>query len=362
MRVPARLPARLALLTALLGLAWPAAADEIRLRSGKSIRGEIVGFEDNLFKVKTDFGFVLIEKSKIASILPSVTKPKAAAKPAKKSTGKPGTEEETASDNSEKPETSKIDPAPGGKTETEAEKAADASPRSPKTEKKEEAKRASSAPPAQTIPMTPDSSSKPATRVAVPTAPAAPVTIASSSVPPPANSPANSPATSPASPPVAEPPPVREDVQGNIYTNHTHGFRFYKAPSWHLIEDARRALPNAVVAMGTEDHSTMLIAGVETAKEPLDAAAAAIEARLREGYENYRPLGKKKTQVGGLTAVEIRYRGVESEHDWSGRLVVVARGKEYFTILGITFADSDLIQIQENIISHAISSMDFHAQ
>jgi hypothetical protein len=361
MSVPAGLPARIALLTALLGLAWPAAADEIRLRNGKNIRGEIVGFEENMFKVKTDFGFVLIEKSKIASILPSAAKPKAA----EKTTVKPGAGKENAADKSEKRETPKIEPAPARMAENKTEKAADSSPLSAKMEKKEEKKAASAAPPAQTIPMTPDSSSAPATRVAVPTAPAAAaasVTVASSSAPSPSNSPANSPAASPASPPVAEPPPVREDVQGNIYTNHTHGFRFYKAPGWHLIEDARRALPNAVVAMGTEDHSTMLIAGLESAKEPLDAAAAAIEARLREGYENYRHLGKKKTLVGGLPAVEILYRGVEGEHDWSGRLVVVARGKEYFTILGITFADSDLIQIEENVISRTIASMDFHAQ
>lgn len=359
MRVPARFLARLALLTALLGLVWPAAADEIRLRSGKSISGEIVGFEDNMFKVKTDFGFVLIEKSKIASIVPSAAKPKAAAKPAEKTTSKPAAEKENAADKSEKREAPKIEPAPSGKIETTTEKAADSPSPAAKTEKKEETKAASSAapaPPAQTIPMTPDSSSKPTTRVAVPAAPAAAPAASVTAASSPASSPANSPAASPAS------PPIQEEVQGNIYTNHTHGFRFYKAPGWHLIEDARRALPNAVVAMGTEDHSTMLIAGVETAKEPLDATAAAIEARLREGYENYRPLGKKKTQVGGLLAVEIRYRGVESEHDWSGRLVVVARGKEYFTILGITFADSDLIQIQENVISHAIASLDFHAQ
>ena len=79
--------------------------------------------------------------------------------------------------------------------------------------------------------------------------------------------------------------------------------------------------------------------------------------RLLPGSKDDQP-----TRSSGESAVEILYRGVESEHDWSGRLVVVARGKEYFTILGITFADSDLIQIQENVISRAISSMDFHAQ
>src|SRR5260370_10464794 len=48
----------------------PARADEIRLKDGKKLYGVIVSFEDNMFKVKTDFGYVLVEKDKIASIIP----------------------------------------------------------------------------------------------------------------------------------------------------------------------------------------------------------------------------------------------------------------------------------------------------
>jgi hypothetical protein len=47
------------------------------------------------------------------------------------------------------------------------------------------------------------------------------------------------------------------------------------------------------------------------------------------------------------------------EHDWSGTLVVLSRGGDIFTILGMTYADTDLIQIQENVIAHAIASLDF---
>src|SRR5271166_2863149 len=46
-------------------------ADEIRLKDGKKLYGVIVSYEDNMFKVKTDFGYVLVEKDKIASIVPS---------------------------------------------------------------------------------------------------------------------------------------------------------------------------------------------------------------------------------------------------------------------------------------------------
>src|SRR6266849_4752983 len=57
-----------------------ARADEIRLKDGKKLYGVIVAYEDNMFKVKTDFGFVLVEKDKIESIIPSTPagKPEAA--------------------------------------------------------------------------------------------------------------------------------------------------------------------------------------------------------------------------------------------------------------------------------------------
>jgi hypothetical protein len=62
-----------------------------------------------------------------------------------------------------------------------------------------------------------------------------------------------------------------------------------------------------------------------------------------------------------LSAVEFRYVGKADEHDWSGTLVVIARGNEIFTVLGMTYADSDLIQIQENVIAKSIASLNFDA-
>ncbi|HEY8715155.1 MAG TPA: hypothetical protein VIM00_07220, partial [Candidatus Acidoferrum sp.] len=57
-----------------------ARADEIRLKDGKKLYGVIVAYEDNMFKVKTDFGFVLVEKDKIAAIIPTVPADTAGAK------------------------------------------------------------------------------------------------------------------------------------------------------------------------------------------------------------------------------------------------------------------------------------------
>jgi len=40
-------------------------------------------------------------------------------------------------------------------------------------------------------------------------------------------------------------------------------------------------------------------------------------------------------------------------------VTMLARGTEVFTILGMTSADSDLIQIQENVIAKTIASLQF---
>src|SRR5271163_3983341 len=64
---------RAAILCALAtcAMAVPAPADEIRLKDGRKLYGVIVAYEDNMFKIKTDFGYELIEKDKIAAILPT---------------------------------------------------------------------------------------------------------------------------------------------------------------------------------------------------------------------------------------------------------------------------------------------------
>src|SRR5579859_5068044 len=100
---------RASLFLALCVAALPARADEIRLKDGKKLYGVIVSFDDNMFKVKTDFGYVLVEKDKIASIIPvtPAAAPGNEAKPGgkngpdstKSNAGKqPGSEPATASD------------------------------------------------------------------------------------------------------------------------------------------------------------------------------------------------------------------------------------------------------------------------
>ena len=287
-------------------MALPAWADEIRLKDGKKLYGVIVAYEENMFKVQTDFGYVLVEKDKIASIVPN-----APGKAAEKT-------EAPADKNRRTAESQSVSGTGVGSPSVGAKNSDGNTPQMPAMAHHE--------------------------------APAdVPATKTTDSV---------STTTIPAPPKDA----IREEVQNNLYTNYTHGFRMYKAPGWELIADARQALPNAIVAMGSSDESTLLVVGRENTQASLEAAASGVERRLHDVYENYRQMSRRKTLVGGLAAIEFRYQGVAEEHPWSGTLVVIGRGNDIFTLLGMTYADSDLIQIQENVIARAIASLDFHVQ
>jgi hypothetical protein len=284
--------------------ATAANADEIRLKDGKKLHGVIVAYEESMFKVKTDFGFVLVEKDKIASIIP-----------------------DTPTDSEE----AKAATRPAAKSEPGAANA--------------------------------DAKKQATTGVltSAATHPAIPLTAAKDDATPPSikavNAAPKEALATPAAPP--PPPPIREEIQGNLYINHEFSFRMYKAPSWQVIEGAGQTLPNAIVAMGTNNESTLLVVGHERTKSALEAAAQGVESKLSEVYENYRLISQRKTVLGGQPAVEYHYRGLADGHDWSGSLAVVARNGDVFTVLGMTYADSDLIQIQENVITRAIASLDF---
>jgi hypothetical protein len=86
------------------------------------------------------------------------------------------------------------------------------------------------------------------------------------------------------------------------------------------------------------------------------------ERRLREVMENFRPLDEKQIMVSGAAATEHHFRGSVDRHDWSGVVVLIPRGAKLYTIFGMTRADNDLVQIQENVIARAISSLQFNEQ
>jgi len=303
-------------------LAAPGRADEIRLKDGKKLYGVIVAYEDNMFKVKTDYGYVLVEKDKIAQIIPSTP---AEAAPPKQPAAKPASDAPPKTE----PATTKSKEPPARVTNANAK---------------------SSGPIINNLAVRPEipvSSNKlDAQPPAIKTSNAAPKTALAAVAAPP-------------SPPKEETPVIREEILGNLYINHEFGFRIFKAPSWQLIDGAGQTLPNAIMAMGTSNESTLLVVAQEKTKTPLDVSAKTVEERLHQIYENYRLISERKTVVGGQAAIEYRYRGVADGHDWSGTLAVVSHGGEIFTVLGMTFADTDLIQIQENVIARAIASLDF---
>jgi hypothetical protein len=323
-----------ALVVALCATANAALADEIRLKDGKKLYGVIVAYEDNMFKVKTDYGYVLVEKDKIASIVPSTPvneTPKSDKTPvAKKDSGR----------NVEP----KAEPAVASSTEG-ATSATNASAKSAEGKREEAARKIT------------NTAVKPEVPVASKTNAVAPKLTTLAAAP---DSSLVASAAQPVAPKEPEPPAIREDIQGNLYTNYTHGFKMYKAPSWALIEEARKSLPNAIVALGTYNQTTLMVIGQEQSKAALETAAATIEKRVSDIYDNYRRISQRKTVVGGLPAVEYHYRGLADGHDWSGTLVVISRGADVLTVLGMTYADNDLIQIQENVINRSIASLDFN--
>lgn len=313
-------------------------ADEIRLKDGKKLYGVIVAYEDNMFKVKTDFGYVLVEKDKIASIVPSTP-----AGEAPKTDKTPAAKKDSATNAEPKAEPAVATSTEGTATATNAsEKSAE-----PGASMKHE----------KVVPKITNAAVKPEVPAGTKTSAVAPAVTTTAAAP---NATIAASTAQPAAPKEPEPPAIREDIQGNLYTNYTHGFRMYKAPSWVMNDEARKSLPDAIAALGTLNQSTLMVIGQEQTKTALEPAAAAVEKRLSEIYENYRRISQRKTVVGGLPAMEYHYRGLADGHDWSGTLVVISRGTDVFTVLGMTYGEDDLIQIQENVISRSIASMDFN--
>ena len=312
-------------------------ADELKLKDGTKITGTIVGFEDNSFKVKTNYGYAVVQKDEVVSISMADTAKKP--DPAKQSDAK-------ASDAAKRVEPISIKQPPSAKTQdapplaatrtVSGEEAAVAEPKSVPT-------RGNSAGAAPAAPIAASDVSKPSSaRVA---------SVNSATVP-----------TAGTPPEPAMPEPIREEVVGNSYVNETYGFRMYKPPDWELIAGARTLLPGAIAAMGTGDQTTYLLIGQDTAAKSVAKDMDATEARLRDVMDNFRPLGEKRITVSGSDAVERRFRGSVDEHDWSGTVVLIPRGAKVYTIFGMTYADSDLVQIQENVIARAIASLQFTSQ
>lgn len=303
-----------------------ARADEIHLKDGTKIIGTIVGYEKNSFRVKTAYGFAEIQRSAVESITVST----AAKDEKEKSPAKP---EKAKSEDAAKHDGSL--------------KSADSHEAVP--EKKPEAAAAKSNPPAVSAVNFPYPVATAETRPAV-TAPASQVVVAQN-----ANPAATPAATAP------EPAPVKEEVRGNQYINETYGFQMYKPPDWDVIEGARAALPGSIVAMGTSDQTTYLIIGLVPASGTLQAQIAATNDRLAGSFEGYQPEKIRETTVAGLAAHEYEFHGAANDKEWTGTVALIQRGGNFLTILGVTSMNTDLVQMEQNVISRTIASLQFTA-
>src|SRR5277367_2927486 len=315
---------------ALLLFTASACADEIKLKDGSKITGTIVGFEDNSFKVKTSYGFAVVQKDQVVSI----TVTDAAKKPESDSAKKP----DPLAVKKPEPVAAKTPvaaPAPAAAKPVRSEHAGAPTP----------AKAAESDSAANAVEEYPHTDTP--TTSATNSAQTAPTTVETSVT-----------ATAPPPKPAA-PEPMREEVSGNLYTNDTYGFRMYKPPTWKLIEGARTILPGSITALGTDDQNTYLLIGQAPTGKSLANDIAATEQRLHDVMENFRPLGEKQVMISGISATERRFRGSVDSRDWSGVVVYIPRGAQVYTIFGMTLADTDLVQIQENVISRAIISLQF---
>jgi hypothetical protein len=362
-------------------------ADEIRLKDGSKIIGTIVGFEDGSFKVQTAYGFAMVRKASILEIVPddsakstdtagekedqkpadpSAPKPpaKPVAAPQTTASAKPTAKPAAHPANSAAPQKE----APAAET-LAASSDASGSPSAPGTSP------ASSVSPAAAhsslAPVAPvraasasantpaKPSSKPVAGASLAASTSANGIAAPSTVAPATAKPVATPASAATPAPEAHPLPLKESVLGNLYSNQTYGFSMYRPPEWEILGDPRSAMPEAITALGTDDHSTLLVIGRDVQGGSIDARAAGTEHKLRDIYDNYRPALSRHISIAGLPAVELRFRGTADEHDWSVTAVTVARGNEVFTILGMTYADSDLIQFQEAVLSKVIGSLQF---
>jgi hypothetical protein len=297
-------------------------ADELKLKDGTTISGTIVGFEENSFKVKTSYGFAEVQKDQVVSIaISAASKKKESEKKSEPASNSSAGADVPAS----KPPSKPAPTVPNNATAP-----------------------TSSVAPSSTADSEPKAASKPSTNP--------PALDSAAASTPPRTPPVAPPA--PAKP--AAPEPMREEVNGNSYVNDTYGFRMYKPPAWKVIEGARALLPGSITAMGTDDQTTYLLIGQQSGtSQSVATNMDATDRRLREIMENFRPLDEKHITISGAPAVERHFRGSVDQRDWSGVVVYIPHCSHLYTIFGMTVADTDLVQIQENVIARAISSLQF---
>lgn len=333
---PGRLISGLLLLAATL---WPlgtAHAEEILLKNGQKIVGTIVGYENDMFRVETEFGIALVRKDKVASIM--VSKPEDA-----KSTPEPPKQEATKSSPTKPAATAAIPANPAHPSPLAASQPNAGSPQSSSIPSSQAENKSSSttAPAPGAAAATPASAAKTETQ---PTEskirPAAPVVQS----PPPAP-----PLPPPVSHPVDVPLPahLEEHVDGNTYFNDTFHFSMFKPPDWKIYEGVPKETGSGIMAMGTEDEQTLLIVDRQVWSGAPNLSSDEVEVKLRQTYQEYRRVSEEPFLCDGQAAVRRSFTGLLDGAEWHGVAVHVIQGNMVLGIIGLT--SSETFQFQEAI-------------
>jgi hypothetical protein len=283
------------LLVVVAAAVTPARCEEITLDNGQKIVGTVVGFENGMFKVETEFGYALVRKDRVRSITFSPGSSKEVTTPAE---GKDGSA-------AAKPSVSATSPASA------------LAPR----------------------PAESPAASAPAKAVAVVTPPKPP--------PPPVSRPMD----------VPLPAKIEEHLEGTSYINDTFQFSMYKPPGWKIHEGVSRETGRAIVAIGSQDDRTLLFVDRQVWSGTPDLKSDATQANLRRTYEDYQLLGQSTLQLDGRPAVRRDFTGVLDGAEWHGMSVHLARGNTAFGIIGLT--SSELFQFQQAVLDKIIRSFHF---
>ncbi len=347
--------AGLGLIAALLGAPGSACAEELILKDGQKIEGTIIGYEDDMFRVKTSYGIALVRKDKVVSI--QVSTPEPAIHP----TPPP-------------PATKTVEVKPAHVAAAPVVAPALATP-----------------PPAPTVisvkpthiaatPVTAPTTATPAPAPTVisvkpaPVAPPPPALARASSAPTPANPPMPPPPpvatkaldVKPPTPPplpvshpldVPMPTPLHEHVDGNAYFNDTFQFSMFKPPDWKIFEGVPKETGSGIMAMGTEDEQTLLIVNRQVWSGPPSLTSDQIEAKLRQTYQEYRPISEESFDCDGQKAIRRTFSGILDGAEWHGVTVHVIHQNMVFGITGLTAAET--FEFQEAIFNKIIKTFHF---
>jgi hypothetical protein len=276
------------------------AADELSLKDGRKISGTIVGFENGMFRLETEFGFILVRRDKVISIKVSEGGAKEIPQKAEARRSANGTSENATGNG----DASRLDGA---------EPASD--------------RRASPAAPTHTASSTPSG---------VPQAPHVSHLL-------------------------NEPLPAHMDEheEGNNYFNDTFHFVMYKPPDWKIYNELPRGKVSALVALASEDEQTLLFVDRQVWSGVPDLNNDIVESNLRTIYQDYKKHSESETQIDGHPAIRRDFSGLIDGVEWHGVAVRVVQGSTVYGIIGMTSAET--FQFQEAVFNKIVKSFHFLA-